>query len=162
MMADIGRVVWRVGVPLALLALWLLPELGWPPGIEDVARRFDALWPVLAYGGLAWAFLRTLRPGQEPLIARYIRFDPRRDAAACAGYARGLTWFWGVVLGLTMLAEVAAAIAGVDLGWGPDAVLLALFLAEHAVRSLRFPADGIAWPTQTLGAIIRAERAKHG
>jgi hypothetical protein len=44
----------------------------------------------------------------------------------------------------------------------PDALLLGLFLGEHVVRSLYFPAGGIAWPLQTLRAIVRAERARHG
>ena len=153
---------WRLAAGVALLALWALPEAALPAGALALEERVTAWLAPLAYAAFAWGFARTLAPGQEPLIARYSRFDERRDAAECAGYARGLTLFWAAALALTALGSAAALLAGQDPGWVPDLILLALFLGEHAVRSLRFPAGGIAWPDQTLRAILRAERARHG
>ncbi|MBP0444789.1 hypothetical protein J8J14_08325 [Roseomonas sp. SSH11] len=153
---------WRLWSLLPLLLLPLLPEEAWPAAIRDEVALAWALLPALWTAGFAWAFARTLRPGREPLIARYTRFDPRRDPAECAGYARGLTLFWAVALGLVSVVEFLALWAGFDLGLWPEAAILALFLGEHVVRSIRFPSGGIAWPTQTLAAILRAERAHHG
>jgi hypothetical protein len=160
--AEGRRALWRVAAMLPFLIIWMVPEEAWPGGSGSVVALLWALLPALACIGFAWGFARTLRPGQEPLIARYIRFDERRNPAECAGYARGLTWFWAVVLGLVAVVELAALLRGVELGLAPDMLLLALFLGEHVVRSVMFPSGGIAWPTQTLGAILRAERARHG
>ena len=156
-----GLAVWRPVLGGVLLLVWAVPEAAWPAGLGRAIGAFWALMPAAVSAGMAWGFARTLRAGREPLIARYIRFDEARDAEECAGYARGLTLFWAVVLGVAAVVELGCFAARVEPGWVPDGVLLALFLGEHAVRSLRFPAGGIAWPTQTLRAIIRAERAGH-
>jgi hypothetical protein len=156
------KALWRAAGSVPLLLAWAMPDSAWPEGVGGAVDRLWALLPALAYAGLAWNFARSLRMGQEPVIARYTRYDETRNTLECAGYARGLTLFWAVALGVAAVLGLAAAAAGVDLGYAPDAVLLALFLGEHVVRSLRFPAGGIAWPVQTLRAILRAERARHG
>ncbi|WP_458094977.1 hypothetical protein [Roseomonas sp. WA12] len=156
-----GLAMWRPVLGGVLLLVWAVPEAAWPAGLGRAIAAFWALMPAAVSAGMAWSFARTLRAGQEPLIARYTRFDETRDSQECAGYARGLTLFWAVVLGMAAVLELGCFAAGVEPGWVPDLVLLGLFLGEHAVRSLRFPAGGIAWPTQTLRAIIRAERAGH-
>ncbi|HEY8609840.1 MAG TPA: hypothetical protein VIL69_00955 [Roseomonas sp.] len=156
------RALWRLLAVLPLLAIGALPEAAWPAGMGHAVGLLWELLPALFSAGFAWGFARTLLPGREPLIARYIRFDETRDDEQCAGYARGLTLFWAVALGVAAVAEAASVARGIELGYAPDAVLLALFLGEHAVRSLRFPSGGIAWPSQTLRAVIRAERARHG
>ena len=153
--------LWRPVLGAVLLLAWAVPEASWPPGLGWAIGALWAVLPALVSAGLAWSFARTLRAGHEPLIARYIRFDETRDIRECAGYARGLTLFWALALGLAAAAQAVCLAAGISPGLVPDAVLLALFLGEHAVRSLRFPAGGIAWPSQTLRAIIRAERAGH-
>ena len=151
---------WRLA-PAALLAL------AWGLFGARVAAVVLALLPALACAAFAWGFARTLRPGREPLIARYIRFDERRDDAECAAYAGRLTALWAVALGLAavlQLVPLAAPWAGGAAAWHllPLVALLLLFLGEHVVRSLCFPAGGIAWPAQTFRAILRAERARHG
>ncbi|WP_338665671.1 hypothetical protein VQH23_10935 [Pararoseomonas sp. SCSIO 73927] len=156
------RAVRRAALALLLLLAWALPASAWPFGLGEWVGKGEAFFPALGAAGLAWAFARTLRPGAQPLIAEYIRFDERRDPVACAGYARGLTLFWAAVMAGMAVAELAAALRGVELGWAPEVTLLALFLGEHAVRSLRFPEGGIAWPSQTFRAVLRAERARHG
>ena len=151
-----GSLVGRL-VPVAVLgAAWVL--FG-----HDAARAVLPLLPALACAGFAWGFARTLRRGSEPLIARYIRFDERRDSAECAGYARRLTAVWALALAAAAVAQVVPLLGGGE-AWHllPLAALCLLFLGEHVVRSLRFPAGGIAWPDQTFRAILRAERARHG
>ncbi|TPG53521.1 hypothetical protein EAH89_16250 [Roseomonas nepalensis] len=158
-------------MPLRARGAWLFRRLG-PlalPGAAWLLFGHDAvlavlpLVPALALAGFAWGFARTLRAEREPLIARYIRFDERRDDAECAGYARRLTGLWALALAAAALAQLVP-LAGGGAGWHvvPPLLLLALFLGEHVVRSLRFPAGGIAWPDQTFRAILRSERARHG
>ena len=156
------RAAGRAALALLLLLPWALPASAWPFGFGEWVGKGAAIFPALADAGIAWAFARTLRPGALPLIAEYIRFDERRDPVACAGYARGLTLFWAVTMAVLAAVELAAVLLGVDLGWAPEGTLLALFLGEHVVRSLRFPEGGIAWPAQTFRAILRAEVARHG
>ena len=147
---------WRLAPPGLLGAAWLL--FG-----HHAMLAVLPLVPALALAGFAWGFARTLRGGREPLIARYIRFDERRDSAECAGYARRLTATWALALAAAAAAQLVP-LAGGGPGWhlAPPVLLLLLFLGEHVVRSLRFPAGGIAWPDQTFRAILRAERARHG
>lgn len=153
---------WRVWSAMPLLVLPFVPEEAWPAGLGPWVGLFWELLPAVWTGGLAWGFARTLRPGREPLISRYARFGGRHDPVETAGYGRGLTLFWALVLGLVAVVELAALAMRVDLRLWPEAAMLALFLGEHVVRSVRFPSGGIAWPTQTLVAIIRAERERHG
>ncbi len=132
---------------------------------DALARLLDIL-PVAVNGLLAWHFGATLRPGREPLIARYTRLDWGRMPPECVGYARALTGFWAVTLGLLALAHAAAVLAPPAAsagGIGRGAVLAAnaalvaaLFLGEHALRTVRFPALGIASPLRTLRVMARA------
>jgi len=154
-----GWLSWRLASAALLALAWGLFGRG-------AASAVLALLPALACAAFAWGFARTLRAGREPLIARYIRFDERRDSAECAAYARRLTALWAVALGLAaamQLVPLVVPLAGAA-AWHllPLAALVLLFLGEHVVRSLRFPAGGIAWPDQTFRAILRAERARHG
>ena len=105
-------------------------------------------------------FAATLLPGREPLISRYTRFDFGHLPPDCAGYTRGLTLLWAVLLAGFAAAQ-AAALSGL---WRPSAVLGvevlvggALFLGEHLVRGLRFPHHGPA----TLRRTLRAVRLAH-
>ena len=155
-----GQIAVRLAPVLALGAAWV--AFG-----HDAAGAALRLLPALACAGFAWGFVRTLRPGREPLIAHYIRFDERRDDAECAGYARRLTAIWAFALVAAAVAQAVPLVASDAMGsqaWHflPLAALVLLFLGEHVVRSLRFPAGGIAWPDQTFRAILRAGRARHG
>ena len=120
-----------------------------------------AALPVLANLAGSWRFATTLRPGREPLITRYTRFDPGGCPAEVAGYSRRLTLIWAWFLGLFALAH-----AVVLAGFGAHAVVLAaevalglaLFLGEHGVRNRRFPHHGRATPGRTLRAVRRAHQ----
>ncbi|WP_426955906.1 hypothetical protein [Muricoccus radiodurans] len=162
-LAARGRIALGAG-----LGCFLLIEWGWPDVADDAADALFAIVPAAACALAAWHFGSTLRPGREPLIVRYTRFDETRDPAEVASYARGLTGFWAGLLAASAVVHLLQL-----LPWAPDdgvmvfgslGVLVVIFLAEHAVRSLRFRGSGIAWPTQTLRAMLRAElaeRARH-
>lgn len=135
------------GVATVTFGAWLLP----------------AAWlPVLANLAGCWRFATTLRPGREPLITRYTRFDAGGCVAEVAAYSRALTLLWACFLGL-----FAAAHAVVSAGHGSHALVLAaeiglglaLFLGEHALRNRRFPHHGRATPARTLRAVRLAHQA---
>jgi len=154
----------------ALVALAAAPpRLGWArriglaataaaaAGTPGAATLALGLLPVAANLLLAWHFGATLRPGAEPLIARYTRCDFGRVPAECAPYARRLTALWTAVFAalalLNALPPVSGAVtAGEALGWNAAAVAT-LFLGEHLVRSLRFPQYGFASPLRTCRAM---------
>lgn len=155
------RLAWRsnrprLAVSAAVLALCAL-LLPWER--EPFQAAFAALANLLA----CHAFAATLLPGREPLISRYTRFDFGHLPPDCAGYTRGLTLLWAVLLAGFAAAQVAA-LAG---HWRPSAVLAAealaggaLFLGEHLVRGLRFPHHGRATVRRTVRAVRLAHAAR--
>jgi uncharacterized membrane protein len=150
----------RCGVALAL-ALVAAACWHWP----GAASRIGLLLPVLADLAMAMHFGTTLRPGREPLIARYDRFDPASSPAESAGYTRALTRLWALLF--LALAPLHAVLL-LQLGLSPlpvmtvtFALMLSLFLGEHLVRSRRFPRLGRATPARTLRAVVAAHTAHH-
>jgi uncharacterized membrane protein len=135
-----GILAWAVGAGAATM-LWITI-----PGAAGML--LDAL-PLAGNLLLAWHFGETLRPGREPLIARYTRAERR------------LTWVWtGFFLGfaavnLLTLAGIGPAAGPVALANGALSALV--FLGEHPVRRALFPALGAASPLNTLRAIWRAD-----
>jgi uncharacterized membrane protein len=125
-----------------------------------LGHLLDAL-PPLCELLLALAFAATLRPGREPLIARYARLDRGVLSPECAGYARRLTASWATLLALLaighglLLAGILAVPGGVLLAVNPGLVAV-VFLAEHLVRTLRFPHLGVASPLRTWRVMLRA------
>lgn len=117
--------------------------------------------PVLANFAGSWRFAATLRPGREPLITRYTRFDAGGCPAEVAPYSRTLTLLWAWFLGLFAAAHLMvlaghgshALVLAAEVGLG-----LALFLGEHAVRNRRFPHHGRATPARTLRAVWLAQQ----
>lgn len=113
---------------------------------------------------LAWHFGATLRPGHEPLISRYTRFDFGRMPVEFIGYGRALTAFWtAMFLAFAGLHAAALVPGGVPPGVAVavNALLAALlFLGEHVLRNLKFPQFGLAHPGRTLRAIWRADAAR--
>ncbi|MBS0432166.1 MAG: xanthomonadin biosynthesis protein [Proteobacteria bacterium] len=83
--------------------------------------------PIAALLVVAWIFLRTLRRGREPLIVRCIRLIEGEARLALPGvskYARGATWYWGIVL-----VVQAAVLAALWLSARPGGLLEALGIA---------------------------------
>ncbi|GGG46756.1 hypothetical protein GCM10010964_37640 [Caldovatus sediminis] len=147
----------RLGGALGLAGLAAAVAVAPPPWL---GHALDAL-PPLCELLLALVFAATLLPGREPLIARYTRLDRGVVPPECEGYARRLTAFWAALLALLaighglVLAGVLAVPDGVLLAVNPGLVA-AVFLAEHLVRTLRFPHLGIASPLRTCRVVLRA------
>lgn len=83
-----------------LLWLGLLAALGGLAARGLAALALDAV-PMLLNLLLAWLFGRTLRSGQQPLIAHFIEAiegTPRLAQPGIARYARQLTLFWTLLL----------------------------------------------------------------
>lgn len=143
---------------LALTGLGLLAA-GAARGVAPAALL--PLLPALGLLMLSARFAATLLPGREPLITHYTRFDFGRLPPECAGYTRRLTGFWAALLALAAPLQAAAPLAGLAPGAvaaAGSALMLGLFLAEHALRDRCFPHLGPATPARTLRAIIAAHR----
>lgn len=148
------------------LALLLCSGLAaaWPGIGPEAAILLPPLLPSLGDLLLALHFGLTLGPGREALITRYTRADFGRLPPECLTYTRVLTGFWALLF-LVLAPLHLALLLGLPpfprMGAGlvmssTAAVMLVLFLGEHAVRSLRFPQFGLATPARTLRAILRA------
>jgi uncharacterized membrane protein len=130
-------------------------------------RQSPYLIPVLINLALLIQFGRTLLPGSEPLIVRYCRTDLGSVPAAVERYARRLTALWCVVFS-AMLVEcvVLAEFAPIEV-WSLFAnllnylLVLALFIGEHAVRSVVLPQYGIASPLRTGRAMLQSALAPY-
>jgi uncharacterized membrane protein len=148
------RSVAALSVWLALAVLLLVPAL---TGHAELALM--AL-PVVFLAVIGWLFARTLKPGTEPLITRFVRViegEARVDLPGVRDYTRGVTLFWACLLGgmalLSLLIALLAvpggwlatfgmavpfALPGSLLAWYPEAgcwiVLLAAFAGEYVFR----------------------------
>lgn len=141
------------------LATWL-----WVGGHGGARMVLTAL-PLAGNLTLAWHFGATLRPGREPLIARYSRAEHGEVPAGLARYARRLTMLWTAFF-LAFSAANAATLAGFGPPAAPAALLnialaAALFLGEHLVRGVLYPELGPVRPWRTLRAIWRADALTH-
>jgi len=160
---HLGRVA-RLGLGVALagvaMVLWSSP---------DAMGLLVRLLPSLGMLLMASHFGITLLPGREALITRYTRHDPGVCVDESAGYTRTLTWLW-TLLFLALAPLYALALLGLPPLRNVDGgllftlsalLMLALFLGEHVVRTLRFPHFGIATPLRTLRAVLAATMAAH-
>jgi uncharacterized membrane protein len=152
----------RAGFGAGLGALLCALLMAAPGGL---AAALQAL-PLVLEACLALHFAASLRQGREPLIALYTRLDWGYVPPECAGYTRRLTQFWTLVLAALAAAHgLTFAMPELDPGLAlaaNAAVVLALFLGEHLVRTLRFPQFGIASPLRTLRAILLAAGTEAG
>ena len=143
-----GRLAGLAGMLLLLGLMW------WSPALEAVTL---AVLPVLGNLAVAWRFGSSLRPGQVPLIARFIAVDFGRARPELDGYARLQTWVWSVVpAGFGLLHAVVLVAEGQGsrmlMQWNIGLMLL-LFVAEHGLRRLRYPELGPASPLRTFRVI---------
>lgn len=131
--------------------------------------------PVLIPAAVAFAFGRSLLPGRTALIERVVRVfhAPALPEAAVAGYARGVTWAWTLLLGalaltnawlvVQMLPGGLLDLAGFLPRWpvsrasfawfantGTYLLIGGLFVLELAVRVWRFPDDRFSHPLRFL------------
>lgn len=152
--------VWRQRSASALCAWLALAALLLVPALMGHAELALMALPVVFLSAVAWMFARTLKPGAEPLVARFIRVIEGEARLALPGvrsYARGVTVFWSCVpAGMACLSLVVALFAwpggwlaslgialpvrvpGSLLAWYPEAgcwlLLLAAFVGEYLFR----------------------------
>ena len=152
--------VWRRRSALAACAWLALAALLLVPASMGHAELALMALPVVFLSAVAWMFARTLKPGAEPLIARFIRVIEGEARLALPGvgrYARGVTVFWACVpAGMACLSLAVALLAwpggwlatfgialplrvpGSLLAWYPEAgcwlLLLAAFAGEYLFR----------------------------
>lgn len=162
--------------PSVLLALRGRPALPFGAGLllvlaleaagsGAILRLAGEAGPALLGGlGSLAAALRfgwTLRPGAEPLISRYSRFDAAGPPDRDGRYTRRLTAAWALLLGGFALAFLAAALGHLPAGplWRlQPGLCAAFFLGEHLLRRHCFPELGRVTPLRTLQAIYRCHR----
>lgn len=160
MLRDRPAAVFGPGLPALLLILAVEAAAG--SAILHLSR--EAGPALLAACGSLLASLRfgwTLRPGAEPLISRYSRFDAAGPPDRDGRYTRRLTAAWALLLGGFALAFLAAALglcAAAPLWRLQPALCAAFFLGEHLLRRRCFPGLGRVTPLQTLHAIYRCHR----
>lgn len=103
-----------LGIWLAVAALLLVPA-----GMGHPVLALMAL-PVVFLAVAAWLFVRTLLPGGEPLVSRFVRViegDTRLDLPGVRSYTRGVTVFWASLLGCMSLLSLLIALFAVPGGW---------------------------------------------
>lgn len=101
--------------------------------------------PVLINAALAAFFGASLRPGREPLISLFARFEQGGTLPAdLARHARTVTWLWALLLaGMAVTALALAALAPLET-WSlfanvlAYALIAALFVGEYIYRRVRF------------------------
>ncbi|HZF75516.1 MAG TPA: hypothetical protein VE033_06755 [Acetobacteraceae bacterium] len=150
-------VLWVAAVALEVLAggvaIWLAGQHG------------PALLAVVLNALVCARFAATLRPGAEPLITQYGRFDRDGLPPECEGYTRALTVAWTVLIGAFSLAHAVPPLLGLGstamLSKAQGAIMLAFFLGEHVLRNRRFPHLGPATPWRTLRAMWLSLGARH-
>jgi len=156
----LGTRLWRKRVGGWFLAILAFLPLLILPGLAELARH---LLPVLGYATLCACFWTTLRPGKEPLIARYTRHDLGGLPTDCVSYTRSLTFLWGGVFAVLVLLHLLQWML-LGIHDGPLAMvtplpLLLLFLGEHWIRGRVLPQHGRATPWRTVRAILAEIRS---
>ena len=101
--------------------------------------------PLVMFAFTAIFFLRTLRPGADPLITQVARREHPELPPGVAAYTRTLTWIWAwCFAGLLLIAVVLIPLVSLEqwsrsmhaLGYAVPALL---FIAEYAYRHWHFP-----------------------
>ncbi len=112
--------VWRRHSMTAVLVWMGLAALLLVPALLGHAELALMALPVVFLGTASWLFARTLRRGEEPLIARFIRMiegDTRLDLPGVRGYARGVTLYWAALLAALALLSLLIALCAQPGGW---------------------------------------------
>lgn len=134
------RALWYVAVAVATVALLLI----------DPVRRLDAslvyqLQYLAMQAALAVLFGRTLVRGHVPLVTRFARLLHGELPLPMERYTRAVTFAWtAFFVGMGMIAVALHGLASRE-AWSAFVNLLTLpcvllmFVAEYAVRRMRFP-----------------------
>jgi uncharacterized membrane protein len=118
--------------------------------------------PVLAFLAGAWLFGRTLLPGRTPLVETISRLERDGDfPAGLAGYTRGLTWAWAILLAALPAVDVAlalfatAAAQSLFVNFASYALLALLYFGEYAYRLWRYPQFPHKNPVTVAANLVR-------
>lgn len=119
--------------------------------------------PAIGYAAVALTFARTLRRGHEPLIAAFCRIDYGSLPDECRGYTRRLTLLWAVMMSGLAIEAIALPMFGLTAWLGTAsianaALMIGVFLGEHAVRALVFPHLPIGSPLRTGRIMLQTLR----
>ena len=137
----------RVAVWLPLFVLLVAYPLVSYTAIDN---RWAASWvfyvpPLLIYFGLLTVFSLTLRPGHEPLIARFARLEQGTLSPELIRYTRCLTMIWCAFFAAMLMTSLGLAVwASVSL-WSlfthliSYLLLAVLIVGEYSFRRWRFP-----------------------
>lgn len=130
---------WRRRSPAALMVWAALAVLLLAPALAGHPELALMALPVVFLAAAAWLFARTLKRGAEPLVTRCVRLiegEARLAQAGVRAYTRGVTVFWGCLLGALALLSLLIAVFAVPGGW------LATFGATSPVA---LPGSFLAW-----------------
>lgn len=113
------------------------------------------------YALLAFAFGRTLRSGETPMITRFARAVHGELSPALQSYTRAATWAWVTYFaGIAVISALLFWLAPAAV-WSTFANLLGLpmlalmFTGEYAVRRCMLPASDCAGPLSAIRAYRR-------
>ena len=132
-----GRWQTWLGLLAVALALYGCAAAGW-------TRYLMYVPPVLIPGVMLWVFLRTLRPGEVPLVTRLATRIRGSLPDELQAYTRHVTQFWVGLLAILMLGSVLLAAFATPEIWSlmtnfvQYLILGAAFALEYAYRRWRF------------------------
>jgi hypothetical protein len=141
---------------------WVYAIGGGVAALSHNVADLVALAPALGYLLTMTVFGRTLRPGAEPLITTYSRLAYGSIPPECVSYTRWLTLLWACLMGSFALANIALVLLAAPKSWVlawtvvSVALMLGLFLGEHALRRIIHPSLPPASLRQTGQVMLRA------
>ena len=151
---EIAAIVWllmrkvtvscRVTISVLALAatIYGIQHEGWP--IVSVQKILGGILHTLAYSGLLVWFLRSLRPGREPVVTGFARQLRTTMPSDVASYTRCVTIAWCVFFAAQLITSAGLLIVAPVTLWSDFVTLLNLpliavmTLAEFAVRMVLF------------------------
>jgi uncharacterized membrane protein len=156
----VGALAARLPAWVAALAAVAAVGAAW---IElRVIAQLALAGPVLAFLAGAALFGRTLLPGRTPLVETISRLERDGDFPAdLAGYTRGLTWAWAILLAGIPAADAALALfASVEaqslfVNFASYALLALLYFGEYAYRLWRYPQFAHKNPVKVAANLVR-------
>ena len=127
----------------------------------SVAAALLKLVPIVIDVALARAFLSTLAPGREPVIARFARIERGALEPDLAAYTRRLTALWGWLFIVMGMICAALSMPSTMLAWqwwtGPGTwiCVVGLFAGERWYRKRRYAHYAHASLARQLAIVAR-------
>ena len=118
--------------------------------------------PTLLLLWLSVVFGRTLRAGEVPLIERVARIGKPSLSPTLCRYTRGLTVLWCAYFAVAAVLAACAGWGVEQAGVGIAAVSALLFVGEHRLRRLIFPAEWFPGLIQQVSDTVQVWRPRRG